>query len=257
MKHKIPFAVIIIVLALLTQNVLADLPIKLRVANYFPFYFKNKDTPEGWDGLEIEIVRAICKEADMKIVYLNIPWSRALMYMNSGEIDLMMGLSKTPEREKFIDYIGVSRYEQMGLVVHSINKNVVIKTLDDLKKFDRKIGLMNNVIYPTITERIAVDEEFKKNFEFVSSDTQNRRKTQVHRIIGYFADRLFIVNELKSKPEYKGLSIHSFTLSKPKPVYIGASRKMDEKKRIKLKEAYRILSKNGTIGAVIKRWGQL
>ncbi len=115
---------------------------------------------------------------------------------------------------------------------------------------------MSNVIYPTITERIKVDDDFKKNFEFVTRDSLNIRKTQYHRILGFFEDRLFIANALKSKPEYKRLSLHSFTLTEPKPVYIGASRKMNKKKRIKLKKAYNILSKNGTIDTIIKRWSQ-
>ncbi len=256
MKHKITFAVLIFILFSLAQNVLADSSIKLRVRDYFPIYFKNKNAPGGWDGAEVEVVKAICKEADMKIVYLEYPWSRSLMYMKSGELDLMLSLSKMAEREKFIDYVGVSRYEQMGLVVHSSNKNLDIKTIDDLTKFELRIGLMNNVLYPTITKRIEVDEEFKKYFEFVPQDILNYRKTRHHRILGFFADRVIIVNALKVNPELEGLALHSFSLTEPKPVYIGASRKMNEKKRIKLKEAYKILSENGTIDAIIKRWNQ-
>lgn len=62
-------------------------------------------------GLDVDILEAMAKRAGVEVEVRRYPWGRALSFMQSGKVDLMMGLARTAERERYIDYLAPSYYE--------------------------------------------------------------------------------------------------------------------------------------------------
>ncbi len=59
----------------------------------------------NFSGIYIDILKAAASEAEMELEFINVPFKRALIYMQTGKADIMLGPNRTLEREGFMDYI--------------------------------------------------------------------------------------------------------------------------------------------------------
>ncbi|MGN5152291.1 substrate-binding periplasmic protein [Aeromonas enteropelogenes] len=68
--------------------------------------------PDGeLQGLDVEILQRLQKESGIQLQIRRMPWGRALKQMESGQVDLMIGLAHTAERAAFIDYLQPAYYQ--------------------------------------------------------------------------------------------------------------------------------------------------
>lgn len=245
----------VILVCTMPQTAWAAEKIIVRVSDFAPYYFQNK--AGTWTGMSIDIVNAVAKEANYDTVFIRIPRKRAFQNIKQGKIDLMLNLTQTAEREKFLDFIGISSYEQMVLIVKKENKNIQVETLKDLANFQKQFGLQEKYYYPNLTEKLNDDPEFKQYFDYIATNAElNLRKTLGGRIMGFFEDKAFALYSVKTNPKYRGLIVHSFSLNSPQPVFIAASKKLDLTKRNRLRMAHQKLSKQGVIPGIIKLWSK-
>lgn len=224
----------------------------IRVTDYPPHYFKDKSG--NWTGIEFDVVAATVKKAGFNYRLVESSWSRAINSIKDGTIHLIMALSYKPERTAFIDYIGITRHEQMSLITLKKNKDVVIKSLDDILNVKKKFGVQYKVDYPNLSDRIKNDKKFAQWFEFVPHEDLNIKKTNISRIFGFFEDKLYAQYKLKHNKKYQDLAVHSLVLTKPIPVYVGATKKLPEETRKKLKQAYKELEKSGELKNIFNKW---
>ena len=64
-----------------------------------PYHYMD---PKGnLQGLDVELVRAIAAEAGCSVSFERDNWASLLGRIRNGEIDLISGATRTPEREKF------------------------------------------------------------------------------------------------------------------------------------------------------------
>lgn len=67
--------------------------------------FRIESDKDTMKGIDIDLIAQIEKRLDIKIKIVRVPWVRALKMMQDGQADLMSGLARTPERNKFIYYV--------------------------------------------------------------------------------------------------------------------------------------------------------
>lgn len=61
---------------------------------------------EGWEnGPDAQILKAVAKELNLDIVFSPAPFKRRLLMMKNGELDMICGLLKRPEREAYIHFV--------------------------------------------------------------------------------------------------------------------------------------------------------
>lgn len=105
--------------------------------NYPYFYINDKAKVCGEYN---EIVKLLSKRLNFKVEYVNYNLSELLKELEYGEIDLVVGINKTPEREKFFefsnDYINDKQYS-----IYT-NKNIEYGNLEALNGM--KMGYMEN-----------------------------------------------------------------------------------------------------------------
>ncbi|MCE0557649.1 MULTISPECIES: transporter substrate-binding domain-containing protein [unclassified Motilimonas] len=68
------------------------------------------DKKGGFTGFDIDLLQALSAKTGIQFNVKRYPWARALSHMEIGQVDMMVGLAKTAEREQFIDYIPTSYY---------------------------------------------------------------------------------------------------------------------------------------------------
>ncbi|BBP81283.1 MULTISPECIES: substrate-binding periplasmic protein [unclassified Pseudomonas] len=82
----------------------------LRVmTDYWP-PFRMEGEGGALHGLDIDLLNEIARRTGLRFDVQRAPWARGLAALQSGSADLMTGLARTPERERYIDYLPTPYY---------------------------------------------------------------------------------------------------------------------------------------------------
>ena len=111
----------------------AQAPKVLKVGTeptFAPFEFQKEGSKE-FDGFDMDLIRAIGKQLNMKVEILNMGFDALIPAINAGNIDVAIaGMSITPDRQKAVDMS--DPYYVSGLVVVVKKDNDAIKSVNDL-----------------------------------------------------------------------------------------------------------------------------
>lgn len=253
MKNLLAFLLLVICCFCFTSESQARTRLIAGLSEYPPYYYT--DSKGAWKGMSLEVLKRVVKKSGYTLYVETVPWSRAMNYIKLGRIDLMLNVTQTAERARFMDFIGPCSYEQMVLIVKKENINLKVSSLNDLSRYsEKKFGLQHDYYYPQISDRLKTDESFRQNFDISVNSETNIRKTLVGRILGFFDDKFFALYASKIDPSYSGLAVHSFSLNKPQPVFIASSQKTEITIRNDLRKTYLLLEKSGEISDIIENW---
>lgn len=253
MKKFIFISIIIIII----NSVLNADPCKLTVRIpdgdlYSPFFVKDADNK--LKGLMIELTEALLNETGCTPVYIPLPFPRALKYLESGQLDLLLNLSITEERKAYIKYIGPMLDETVVIVVMK-ESNYKIKSLDDLKKLPKSVCVERGKVYGKEFElKRKNDYTFKEKIEEVTDVPDNENRLLTGRASCFLGFGYNIYYKMKTNPVYKNFAIHPFVVSQDW-VYFGFSKKSvsDELFR-RLQVAYQSAKKKGLFEAIRLRY---
>lgn len=253
-----PIANILLIITVFFSPVTLACHFSVRVnASAPPYYYKNENNE--WVGLLIDFANLLGKEASCQPHFQELPWARAIASIKAGQIDMMMNLSKSSEREKFIDFIGWHHQEEMVFITHQ-QANFKLKHYSDVKNLKGGFGLADKVFYgDDFMNLLETDEKFKSRFVFASEAKKHANVTQMKRLNGFIQDRRSAAYEIKTNPDFKDLKIYPNS-AKPlivhsNPVFFGMSRKSsspDIKDKIRL--AYRKLYLDGEFVRILKSY---
>lgn len=243
-------------LILSTSGWAAD-KVRVRVTEFAPNYFLQVGR---WRGLDVELAEAVVREAGLEPEFVDLPWSRALLLMQSGETHLMMNLTRTPDREVFMQFFGPERMSKRVLVVRRQHLHLKIESLDDLVTAARKtgqlFGIQRDAKYSEeFDARLKADPQFAQVFEYVVKGAVMGKMLARSHTLGFFEDENYVAYQLKNNPDFKDLAIHPFVLAGD-PVFFGVSRRFDAANTKRLEDAFTRLERNGSLGKIRARWSQ-
>lgn len=209
-----------------------------------------------WVGMDIDFYKALEKESGVTFVFEPLPWSRALDYLKIGKCNLMTQLSRTPEREAYMHFLGPYQMEDIVLVVKEANREIPISNLTELEEAARKsalkVGIEDDAFYSEeFNARLKSDPGFADQFE-MGKTTLNLMVLH-DRLFGSFDRRAIASYQIKNLPEARGLAIHPFQISTG-PVYFGVSKETPDAIVRKLQDACARLMTNGTFRKIDAKW---
>jgi polar amino acid transport system substrate-binding protein len=86
---------------------------------------------EGAGGLYFDLLNEAARRLGWTVSYQQVPSARALRMMEAGEADLMMGLLRTPDRERFLSYSRTSLPIE-DKAFYTLPQAAPLRRLDDL-----------------------------------------------------------------------------------------------------------------------------
>ncbi|MFV3127661.1 substrate-binding periplasmic protein [Niveispirillum sp. KHB5.9] len=197
-------------------------------------------------GMDVDITIAILTRLGVPFRIEQMVWSRALASLDQGVPDILFELVPTPERFEKYQMVGPLRD---GQTVFAVRKGsaLTFDSLDDLKGLTIGIG-----------RRFSYMPEFDQATHFIRdpapSDQLSLRKLVSGRVDMVVGDRL----ALAWKAKREGLSGAIRFLPKPLatvPRYIALPRDRVEKAD-RMRTALAALQADGSIDAIIRRWGE-
>ncbi|OHU96869.1 hypothetical protein BIW53_04820 [Pseudoalteromonas byunsanensis] len=139
-------------------------------------------------GLDIEIAKKVFSSINVCLTYVKLPSSaRALEQMQSGQIDVAVMVSYTPQREKYGYFSKPYRQEKMRLFSTSPARPIdsIVQLLDEAKS----IGLSIGSFYGEELASLARNSKYQQQLVGISS--ANRRSDMlVKKRVDFIIDDL-------------------------------------------------------------------
>ncbi|MGG2468897.1 EAL domain-containing protein [Paraclostridium bifermentans] len=178
--HIIQITVVISVFFFLFSNINIDgnknkKEVKVGLYEYGSYYFFDKGSkPNGYYN---DLLKLISSKLGFKYTYVNCETQEGLEYLKSGKIDLLFGLSKTPDREN--DYVFTDHYIADENYAIYANGNENCNDLNGLNglKFGYIKNEQNNKYVSNLLSKKNIQPEFinENSYEEAQSDLKESK----------------------------------------------------------------------------------
>ncbi|MET1254836.1 substrate-binding periplasmic protein [Aliikangiella maris] len=256
MKNSIRYIVTLVIYLVYCQSSIAC-HIRLRVPTipYPPTFMLNQQ--KQWTGVSIEAAQMLMKQANCRLIYVELPFKRALELMRSGQIDMMLNLSKQADRESYIHMIGPQGFEDVVLVTLRNDKNPV-NQLEDIKIFSKPVAIELGMYYgENFTTLFQNNAEFREKILVVKNLKQSIQILQANRISGFLTHRGVIVHKIKQNPDLQLFQVNDLIIHRA-PIYFGFSKMSVAPHTIlRLESAFDKLTKSGLLERHYQRYHQV
>lgn len=220
---------------------------------WYPYQYHNKE--QKLVGLDFDIFNAIIKEANVDVAFTELPWKRHLQYIKTGKMDMAMGSSHTPEREKSAYFSLPYRKEKVNLFVKKGTANKIkISSLAELSNTNYLIGVEGGYYYGDEYEKLITSKEFQTHINDVIDLEENVEMLFKGHIDGFLVDPVTMKAFAEKYSLKNEFEIHPLEIYQDN-IYIMLSRQsctvelldMINKAIVKLKG-------NGEMDKIINRW---
>lgn len=176
-----------------------------------------------WYDLHYRLLKLLADQAQCQLTVVGSPWPRSLALLKQGQIDLMLTMSYTEEREEYADFIGPHYLEETVLVVDK-NYQSKIRRLADITLLPAPIGVLRDAWYGNEFAALSLENDYQPFLQYANSVTQKLQLLQKGRVAGIVEDKTQYLEWSRKHPDLAARYVVSLTLNQA-PVYIVASRK--------------------------------
>lgn len=204
-------------------------------------------------GIDIEIAEAVAEKAGCKITFTELPWSRQLKNVESGETDLVLAASKTPEREAFAFYKDGYRQEAVALFIRKGEADKLkVATHADITKFAGTVGTTKENSYGDTMDGIIKANAAR--FEEVAAEDLNAKKLDAKRIDGFLSDKYAGASIVAKAGLAAKIQEHPFAVNSSPVFFIFSKKIKDGSLPEKWNKAMLELKASGKIDAILKKY---
>lgn len=182
-------------------------------------------------GSEFVLLSSLAKQAHCQLEFIELPWIRALKSLQNGDIDLLYGASKTPEREAFAQFSRPYRVEQMLLLTHregtaqpgpiSLTDWLATPNANDKP---RLLGVILGFYYGDQLDPIVHAPEAQAQRLQVRWDQQLLKLLKAKRIDGYLIEASIAHQLTRQNPQ--ALQQHQVSEQNPEPMHLMFSQRV-------------------------------
>jgi len=139
-------------------SVLAQTSLKTANAHWPPWRMERADG--SLYGLEIDLLQHLSARLNLPLETKNCGWKRCLKHMQLGESDIMSGLYRTAERERYMLFVEPPYRTQQHHCFY-LNKNHPVKLTDYQDLYALKVGVQSDVVYfSPFDDDLRVDKHY-------------------------------------------------------------------------------------------------
>lgn len=201
------------------------------------------------EGPDLEIITAIADRAGLAMKVEICPFARCLISMEQGDVDIMTGLLKSAEREKYIIFIepAYKRKSNKAFYVRKGHKSL-ISSYTDLAKLTIGTSIGSNY-FPRFDRDNSLKKEWapslKNSFLMLS-------RGRVDTVIATDSAGDYILQEMKLQDSIEKAS---YTHNHNNPVYLGISKRSQlAGKKDLLVSVTTEMVQNGEVDKIITRF---
>ena len=230
-------------------------PIKVGYNDWPPYAWQ--DMQGEAQGLDVELLRAFAEFLGCEINFINVPAKRSHQMLKSGSLDIMMGATKTVEREEYSFFSDPYRDEEVRLFVLDENKdNVKLEQWQDI--FTQKLRLLVPISgwygadYENTRERLALE-----NLLILSPDVDKSVQMLTYDRADLMIGDAIAMPYIASQHQGVRLSALKPILDH-NPIHLMLSKQsMSPLLLAQFNRAIKALTINGEIARIVYKWQQI
>lgn len=150
-------------------------------------------------GMDIEIIQAVADEAACSLTFEQGPWSELLRKLREGQIDVMMGATRIPERESFAHFSDAYREDRFLLYIQRGEQGRVEgHSLESLMEDGFRLGVTQGYYYGEAFNELQMRPEFAEQIVDAAVGEMNITHLLDDRIDG-FLEHPAVAGAVKSR----------------------------------------------------------
>lgn len=221
-----------------------------------PYQFM--DVGDQVRGLDVEIAQALANKMNCELHFTQATWVDLLRYLQEGDVDMLMGASRTSEREQYAFFSEPYREEQFVVFVRSEEqRHFNGMSLEELLDSEYRLGIVDSYYYGDDFQRLYEQErEQMDDPRFVSAMMSEFNLVRLldRDIDGFIEDPVVGHSLIRRKGlgEYIGVSDIKLSSSE---VYIMLSREnLDDDMLESVNNALEAIQSSGEHDAIMERY---
>lgn len=161
--------------------------------DWAPFNFNKNNTPLGYS---IDYIKLLAQIAGIKVKFITGTWNELLEKTYNKEIDVMLNIARTKEREKHLLYVGV--------YARNVTSILTKEDRDDITNIESLFGKKVSVIKGFIYEKF-LKEKYPKIQIVTYPNTLDSIKAVVYGEVDATLGKTAILNNMMNENVIKGL----------------------------------------------------
>lgn len=208
-------------------------------------------------GLDVDMLTLVANNLGCKVEFIQMPVKRAHQMLKVGTLDMMMGASYTPEREKYAYFSNSYRDEEVKLFVEAGNASSII-----VEKWQDIISKRLKLLVPAYgwygQDYLATKDELSQQGLLVTSPTA----TQSVQMLAYKRGDILIGDSV-SLPyianQSEGLILSPLALVvDSNQIHFMISKKANKSALLaEINQSISTLSNHGALARVMMKWQQI
>ncbi len=218
-----------------------------------PNQFKNSSGTLS--GVDIEIIQAALEDSGCNLEFKEMIWEKQLISIENGSLNLAIGASILPERQKYANFSQDYRDESYSLFFEKGgNDKYKISTLEDLIKYNIRIGTIRSYFYGKKFEAAMKNPRFKAIIEEADDDETNIKKLNAGQIQAFIIDPFAGITLLKKKNMIDKVEKNPLTLVTGS-IHVMFSKKSVKPETVKaFNEGLQKIKKNGKLNQIVLKY---
>jgi len=206
-------------------------------------------------GLDVDLLTAVARNADCEITFRKGTWRDMLQHLKDGEVDLLAGATRTPDREQFAFFSEPYRDEQFSLYIATDRLGELEKkSFEQMLKEGLRFGVVDDFLYGDPVSSFQDDPQYQDHFDYSSMAETNISKLLNGEVDGILEDKYVGASLIRDKNIQDAVTSHPLRLIS-NPVSIMISRaSVDEELFTRINQSVQELQANGGIDKILAQY---
>lgn len=226
---------------------------KMGWENWPPYMYL--DQSNKLVGVDVDTISAALKMINCEVEYLQMPWRRVLKDAETGELNIVYGAAKTPERELWGNFSIPYRTEVMRLFVLKQNVSALhLENLEDFFRRDFQLAIIRDNYYGPELSKLEQSQAYRQQVARVLSAEQMIRMLLADRVQALIGDAIFIGKEIKRLGASELIEAHSLIVSTTDLHVIFSKQSTTQQQLDGFNQALRSLKEKGTLQEISDKY---
>lgn len=196
--------------------------LKLGFESWEPYQYVGLEQQAS--GLDIEIVQAVAGRMNCTLVLQHGVWQELLGQFRQGQLDVLLGASKTPAREEFALFSEPYRAEQFQLFVRKDDAGKYnFDSVAQMVAAKHKVGLISDYYYGEQITALYGDDQMRPQFVESTMSEQNIAVLLDDQVDAVLEDSFVGAAIIRRKGLEQQVQPHSIKLEET-PIYVMFSK---------------------------------
>lgn len=221
----------------------------------YPYSFKVNPNTSLPQGINIKKVQAAFSQLNCNLHFSKMPFARALIELELGRVDLIGSAFSLPDRHTYAWYSNVPFNSPNVLFMHNDDlAKFSLKSLEDIKKYQLKLGVQIGVSYSKEYTRLSAEPEFSALIRQNVGRKALWNMLQLRRVDAVIADLSTGLAELKQLGLQDTIGPSQLVISTQASYFIFSKKTTDQGFVDAFDAELMRLEKNGTLGLIEKNY---